>query len=88
LPLTLNCVAENVPSVPNTTADLPCSFSCWAKSWASVASWKGRKTTFVELVTLATSAEKSEVFWLTDSLSTSTPAFLSAAETMVASPVE
>ena len=72
---TLNFDASKVPSVPNTTAVLPCAFSCCAKSCASEASWKGRKTTFVELVTLATSEEKSVAFWLTDSRSTLTPAF-------------
>ena len=65
--------------MPNTIAVLPCAFSCWAKSWASEATWKGRKTTLVELVTLATSEEKSVAFWLTDSLSTLTPAFFRSA---------
>ena len=46
------------------------------------------KITFVELVTLPISAEKSVSFWLIDSRSTLTPAFFRSACTMPASPVE
>ena len=79
---------SNVPSLPNAVAPLPCAFSCCAKSWASDATWNGRKTTFVLDVTFAISDEKSVSFWLTDSRSTLTPFVFSEAPTMSASPVE
>src|SRR5919108_152602 len=86
--LTLNFDESKVPSLPNTTADLPCAFSCCAKSWACDATWNGRKTTFVDDVTLATSDEKSVAFWLTDSRSILTPLPESDCPTMSARPVE
>ena len=84
----MNFDESNEPSLPKTTADLPCALSCCAKSWVCEASWKGVKTTLVELVTFATSDEKSVAFWLIDSRSTLTPACLSTVWTMSASPVE
>ena len=79
---------SNVPSLPKTRADLPCAWACCAKSWASAATWNGRKTTFTLPVIFATSAEKSVAFWLTDSRSTVTPLAVSASPTMSARPVE
>ena len=70
---TLNFDESKVPSLPNTTAYLPCAFSCWAKSCVCDASWNGGNTTFVAPPTLATSDEKSVAFWLIDSRSTVTP---------------
>ena len=79
---------SKLPSVANTTAFLPCDLSCCARSCVCEASWKGVNTTFVELPTLPTSAEKSVSFWLIDSESTLTPAFVRSDLTIDARPVE
>ena len=84
----MNFDESKLPSVANTIAFLPWALSCWARSCVCDASWNGVNTTFVLLSTFPTSAEKSVSFWVIDSESTLTPAFVSADLTIPARPVE
>ena len=87
-PLTVKSCGEKTPSVPKIAAVLPCSFIWSPNSCAFAASIQGRKTTSVSSVILLTSAEKSVLFALTESVGTSTPASFSFGTTSSAMPFE
>src|SRR6185437_10603972 len=87
-PLIENVPGENSPSVPKITAFLCCAARLRPNCWALAATCHGSTTTEVDGVTLATSEEKSVVFWDTDSWSTLIPAALNTGVMAATRPVE
>ena len=77
-----------VPSVPNTTAFLPCSRSVTATACAFEATWNGVNATSVSLSILFTIAEKSVVLFVTENRCTATPFDFRYASTVSARPWE